>query len=112
MQPNRKQLLAALVPVSEDALTLGPTKPIGTSQDQSPVGGDHAFYTYFVPGAVFEAKDGTIWDVENIADTGFARIRNKWYPREERTLPQHKIREVIHAWIEPVQQLVPPLVVK
>ena len=46
---------------------------------------------------------------ENIADTGFIRIRNRWYPREELTVPTQRIRETIHAWVEPVQQLVPSL---
>ena len=105
-------LIAALVPAApvDKELTLGPTTDPSTAKNQSPVLGDHAFYTYYVPGAVFEAKDGTQWDIENIADTGYARIRNRWYPREEVTLHTEDIRKTIHAWIEPVQQLVPELI--
>ena len=105
------KLIAALVPVdTEDKdLTLGPTTDPNVAKSQSPVLGDHAFYTYYVPGAAFEAKDGSQWDVENIADTGYARIRNRWYPREEVTLHTEDIRKTIHAWIEPIYQLVPEL---
>lgn len=105
-------LIAALVPAApaeDEKLTLGPTKDPSVAKNQSPVLGDHAFYTYYVPGAAYEAKDGTHWDIENIADTGYARIRNRWYPREEVTLHTSDIRKTIHAWIEPVQQLVPEL---
>ena len=107
-----KSLMAALVPAVKDPkeLTLGPSTSPNTAQNQSPVLGDHAFFTYFVPGAVFEAKDGTQWDIENIADTGYARIRNRWYPREEVTLHSSDIRKTIYAWIEPVQQIVPELI--
>lgn len=111
MTPDPKRLLAALVPAAGDKedLTLGPTTDPETAKSQSPVLGDHAFYTYFAPGAVFEAKDGTQWDVENIADTGYCRIRNRWHPREEITLHTADLRKTIHAWIEPVYQVVPEL---
>lgn len=106
-----KTLLAALVPANgeREDLTLGPTTKPGAAKNQNPAQGDHAFYTYFAPGAVFEAKDGTEWDIENIADTGFVRIRNRWHPREEVTLHTADLRKTIHAWIEPVQQIVPEL---
>ena len=65
-----------------------------------------------MPGAVFEAKDGSQWDIENVADTGYVRIRNRWYPREEITLHLSDLRKTIHAWIEPVQQVVPELLVE
>ena len=105
-----KTLLAALVPASGEAdLTLGPTTSPNAAKSQSPALGDHAFYTYCVPGAVFEAKDGSQWDIENVADTGYVRIRNRWYPREEITLHLSDLRKTIHAWIEPVEQVVPRL---
>jgi len=108
-----KLLLAALVPASgETDLTLGPTTGPNAAKNQSPAMGDHAFYTYLVPGAVFEAKDGTQWDIENIADTGYVRIRNRWYPREEITMHTSDLRKTIHAWVEPVQQVVPELLVE
>jgi hypothetical protein len=109
---SAQSLIAALVPAAteeDQELTLGPTKDPASAKNQSPVLGDHAFYTYYVPGAAFEAKDGTHWDIENIADTGYARIRNRWYPREEVTLRTSELRKIIHAWIEPVQQIVPEL---
>jgi hypothetical protein len=112
-----KSLVAALVPVDKDALTLGPTKDPNSPNAQSPVGGDHAFYTYCVPGARFQAQDGTTWDLETVTDFGTARIRNLWYPREERTIsvvpggpiPGLSLRETIDRWIEPVDQAVPRL---
>lgn len=108
-----KTLLAALVPASGEAdLTLGPTTSPNAAKSQSPALGDHAFYTYCVPGAVFEAKDGSQWDIENVADTGYVRIRNRWYPREEITLHLSDLRKTIHAWIEPIQQVVPELLVE
>ena len=102
-----KALMAALVPVAEET-PVPPEKPQDL-KDQSPMAGDPLFYTYCVPGAVFQAKDGTIWDLENIADTGYVRIRNKWYPRQERTCLLSDLRKFIRAWIEPVQQIVPDL---
>ena len=108
-----KILLATLVPASEKTdLTLGPTTSPNAAKSQSPALGDHAFYTYCVPGAVFEAKDGSQWDIENVADTGYVRIRNRWYPREEITLHLSDLRKTIHAWIEPIQQVVPELLVE
>lgn len=77
----------------------------------SPVGGDHAFFTYFVPGAIFQAKDGSTWQVEAIPaeSSGMCRIRNVWYPREEATIPQTRVRETIDMWVYPVTQVVPTL---
>ena len=109
---STKRLMAALVPATGDPrdLTLGPTTDPNSAKNQSPVMGDHAFYTYCVPGAVYEAKDGTQWDIENVADTGYVRIRNRWHPREEVTLHMTEVRKTIYAWIEPVQQIVPELI--
>jgi hypothetical protein len=110
-----KNLLASLVSIAglePVELTLGPTKPDSNSPDNmSPVGGDHAFYTYFVPGAIFQAKDGSSWQIESIPaeGNGFCRIRNVWYPREEATIPQAQIRKTIDMWIYPVIQVVPVL---
>ena len=107
-----KSFLSALVPISEskENLTLGPTKNPAGEKAQSPVLGDHAFYTYCVPGAVFQAKDGTYWDLEDVPGTGYVRIRNRFYPREEVTCHISDLRRTIHAWVEPVQQIVPELV--
>jgi len=111
-----KSHLSALVPIAEtksdekENLTLGPTKgPLGGKND-NPALGDHAFYTYCVPGAVFQAKDGTYWDLEDVQGMGYVRIRNKFYPREEITCHVSDVRRTIHAWVEPVQQIVPELV--
>lgn len=112
MPATTKQLMAALVPVlKDDEQTLGPTKKNPNAEAaMSPIGGDSLFYTYLVPGAVFQSKDGEYWDVENVADTGYIRIRNKYYPRQEATRHSSEIRKSIHAWVEPIQQIVPELV--
>jgi hypothetical protein len=110
-----KNLLASLVSVAglePVELTLGPTKPDnGAADNLSPIKGDHAFYTYFVPGAVFQAKDGSTWIIENLPaeGAGYCRIRNVWYPREEATVLQQWIRDAIDMWIYPVIQVVPVL---
>ena len=107
-----KNLVATLVAaagISTEELTLGPTANPTELATDSPIGGDHSFYTYFVPGAIFQAKDGSTWQVEHITDNELARIRNTWYPREEATLSPSAIRASIEAWISPVQQTVAPL---
>jgi len=115
---NSKSVLASLVsaaglePVNLD---LRPAKKgLEVVEDLSPVAGDHAFFTYFVPGAVFQAKDGSQWQVENIPTegSGLVRIRNIWYPREEATIPQARIRETIDMWVFPVIQPVPAIETK
>lgn len=105
-----KNLLASLISVAN----LEPVEIKVKDSDKnflSPVDGDQAFYTYFVPGAIFQAKDGSSWQVENLPTegSGLCRIRNIWYPREEATIPQQKIRETIDMWIYPVIQVVPAI---
>jgi hypothetical protein len=95
--------------VKAEPLTLGPTVNDLEASKDSPIGGDHTFYTYFVPGAIFQAKDGTIWHLETVNDFGMCRIRNAWYPREEATIPVADIRRSIDSWIVPVQQKVTDL---
>lgn len=109
---DTKTLVASLVAaagIETEDLTLGPTAGTTSAAADSPISGDHAFFTYCAPGATFQAHDGTYWILENISDTGFARIRNIWYPREEATVPLHNVRQSIYAWVEPIQQIVPPL---
>lgn len=98
--------LAATGIKTED-LTIKPDDQ--TSVLDSPISGDSTFYTYFVPGAVFQAKDGSSWHVESITDQGFVRIRNVWYPRQEATVPTASVRRSIDSWISPIQQKVDPL---
>lgn len=107
-----KNLVATLVAaagISTEELTLGPTANPTELATDSPIGGDHSFYTYFVPGAIFQARDGSTWLIEAMEANGLARIRNTWYPREEATLAPAAIRASIESWISPVQQRVTPL---
>jgi hypothetical protein len=95
--------------VKSEPLTLGPTVSDLEAAKDSPIGGDHTFYTYFVPGAMFQAKDGSTWHLETVNDFGMCRIRNAWYPREEATVPVADIRRSIDSWIMPIQQRVESL---
>jgi hypothetical protein len=107
-----KSLVATLVAaagIDAEELTLGPTANETELATDSPIGGDHSFYTYFVPGAIFQARDGSSWMIEAMEANGLARIRNVWYPREEATLAPAAIRASIDCWISPVQQAVAPL---
>lgn len=116
MKFSSKQLVAALDAISgvNAVVEIDPKKTEVDPKELSPIGEDHAFYTYFIPGAIFQAKDGSNWQVEAIGTgTGMnmARIRNIWYPREEATVYVDAIRKSIDMWIYPQIQVVPTLVV-
>lgn len=74
----------------------------------SPVEGDDIFFTYMIPGAIFQAHDGSLWNILDYEWDGRVEIENVWYPREHAQVSLDDIRRSIHAWVTPVQQTVPP----
>lgn len=101
--------LAALEPVAEAyPETLGPAADKDSADALSPTDGDHQFFTYLIPGAVWQALDGSIWVVEEITPNGLYNCKNQWYPREWKMMTRDEIRNTIEAWIDPVLQHVPP----
>lgn len=74
----------------------------------SPVEGDEIFFTYMIPGAIFQANDGSLWNILDYEWDGRVEIENVWYPREHAQVSLDDIRRSIHAWVVPVQQTVPP----
>lgn len=75
----------------------------------SPVEGDSCFFTYMVPGAVFQSHDGQQWDVLDYNGGAYGvHIQNRWYPRLIAWVNIDDVRRSIHSWVEPVQIVVPP----
>jgi hypothetical protein len=75
----------------------------------SPVEGDACFFTYMVPGAVFQSHDGQQWDVLDYNGGAYGvHIQNRWYPRLMAWVNLDDVRRSIHSWVEPVQVVVPP----
>jgi hypothetical protein len=74
----------------------------------SPIEGDEIFFAYMIPGAIFQAHDGTEWWIESYASSDQIEITNRWYPRLGGIVSINDIRRSIHQWIEPVTQTVPP----
>jgi len=74
----------------------------------SPIMGDEAFFTYLMPGAVFEAHDGSQWLITAYDWDSRVEIENRWYPRQIANVGQADIRRSIAMWIEPVNVRVPP----
>ena len=74
----------------------------------SPIEGDEIFFTYLIPGARFQAHDGSWWDIEEYDWDGKVAIRDPWNARRFSIVSVYDIRRSIHSWIEPVQQRVPP----
>jgi hypothetical protein len=85
---------------------------VGTMQmpnPLSPVEGDACFFTYMVPGAVFQSHDGQQWDVLDYNGGAYGvHIQNRWYPRLMAWVNLDDVRRSIHSWVEPVQVVVPP----
>ena len=85
---------------------------IGTMQmpnPLSPIEGDACFFTYMVPGAVFQSHDGQQWDVVDYNGGAYGvLIQNRWYPRLRAWVNLDDVRRSIHSWVEPVQVVVPP----
>jgi hypothetical protein len=74
----------------------------------SPLQGDEAFFTYLLPGAIYQAHDGSTWEIEEYDFEGKVRISNPWYPRRQGVVSVQDIRRSIYAWIDPVHVPVPP----
>jgi hypothetical protein len=74
----------------------------------SPIMGDQDFYTYMIPGAVFEANDGSQWLITAYEWDGRVELENRWYPRMIGNVSVNDVRRSIAMWIEPVNVKVPP----
>jgi broad specificity phosphatase PhoE len=112
--PNPDQGLQAMVGDPEDVRTstFAQFKPNpGTLQlpnPLSPIEGDEIFFAYMLPGAVFQAHDGSEWNILYYDGGGKIQIENRWYPRISWFVSIGDIRRSIHQWIEPITQTVPP----
>lgn len=73
----------------------------------SPVEGDEVFFAYMIPGAKFQARDGSQWQIVDYAWQGAVHIENVWYPRLQARVSINDVRRSIEQWIEPIQQYVP-----
>ena len=118
---DSKTLLAALitdkVEVCEDAAVapdatsqFAQTAPGVQGQMQnplSPIQGDSDFFTYMIPGAVFEALDGSQWLITDYSWDGRVEIQNRWYPRQVANVTTNDVRRSIAMWVEPVNVKVP-----
>jgi hypothetical protein len=74
----------------------------------SPIEGDEIFFAYMLPGAVFQAHDGSEWNILFYDGADSIQIENRWYPRISWFVSIGDIRRSIHQWIEPITQTVPP----
>jgi len=75
----------------------------------SPIEGDSGFFTYMIPGAVFQSHDGQQWVVDNYNAGAYGvELYNRWYPRLRAFVNLDDVRRSIHSWVEPVQIVVPP----
>jgi hypothetical protein len=74
----------------------------------SPIQGDEIFFMYMMPGAVFQSHDGQQWIIEAYDWDGRVELTNRWYPRMNAQVSVNDVRRSISAWIEPIQQTVPP----
>jgi hypothetical protein len=70
--------------------------------------GDDVFFGYMIPGATFQAHDGSEWNILGYGSNDDIEIENRWYPRLTGHASLWDIRRSIHQWIEPIQQIVPP----
>jgi hypothetical protein len=73
----------------------------------SPLQGDEIFFAYMIPGAAFQARDGSQWNIIDYPWIGYVQIENRWYPRLQGRVSINDVRRSIEQWIEPIQQYVP-----
>ena len=73
----------------------------------SPILGDADFFTYLIPGAVFEAHDGSQWLITAYDWDGRVEIENRWYPRQIANVSTNDVRRSISMWVEPVNVKIP-----
>jgi len=113
-QPNTDSTLQEMVGDPDDARasTFVQFKPNpGTMQlpnPLSPVEGDEIFFAYMIPGAIFQAHDGTEWWIDSYTSPDEVEITNRWYPRVHSFVSLNDVRRSIHQWVEPITQTVPP----
>ena len=69
--------------------------------------GDADFFTYLIPGAVFEAHDGSQWLITAYDWDGRVEIENRWYPRQIANVSTNDVRRSISMWVEPVNVKIP-----
>jgi hypothetical protein len=75
----------------------------------SPIEGDVCFFTYMIPGAVFQSHDGQQWVIDDYNAAAYGvELYNRWYPRLRAFVNLDDVRRSIHSWVEPVQTVVPP----
>ena len=75
----------------------------------SPIEGDACFFTYMIPGAVFQSHDGQQWVIDDYNAAAYGvELYNRWYPRLRAFVNLDDVRRSIHSWVEPVQTVVPP----
>lgn len=101
-------VVAALLQVSRTAAATEAETPVEPAPLANPVAGEEQFYMYCVPGAVFEAHDGSRWLIEEHTDMNLFYISDVLYPRRKVMVPVDKIRQSIAAWINPVQIRIDP----
>lgn len=109
------ELISNAVEVCEQPCTDATSQFAQTSPDNSllpnplsPIMGDEDFYTYMMPGAVFEAHDGSQWLITAYEWDGRVEIQNRWYPRRIANVSTADVRRSIAMWVEPVNVRVPP----
>jgi hypothetical protein len=73
----------------------------------SPLQGDEVFFAYMIPGAIYQAHDGSQWEIVDYPWAGYVWIENKWYPRLQGRVSINDVRRSIEQWVEPIQQFVP-----
>lgn len=89
----------------------GQTSPTISNQlanPLSPVQGDETFYTFMIPGSVFQAHDGSQWLVLEYEWNARVYIENRWYPNISAIVTVSDVRRSIDAWVDPVYVKVPP----
>ena len=74
----------------------------------SPVEGDEMFFAYMMPGAKFQSRDGSQWNVLDYPWQGMVHIENVWYPHINAQVNLNDIRRSIEQWVEPVQVFIAP----
>jgi hypothetical protein len=105
--------LQDIVGVAEDALSIfaqtSPPPGVGEIDNPlSPIHGDQIFFTYLWVGARFQSHDGQWWEIDEYDGWGKIGLHNVWYPRMQAIVSVADVRRSIYAWIEPIQQVVPP----
>jgi len=73
----------------------------------SPVEGDEMFFMYMIPGATFQAHDGSQWTILEYTWDGAVHIENRWYPRLNAIVSIDHVRQSISQWVDPIQITVP-----